>query len=221
MKKTIEKKLAPYLFPVQEREVYLEDDIGLGYKPTKMYKAIVRDDLNKLISVVPRTYKLVENREVIVPLLEQLHKLNTSWIIDRSHSFVDDGKMRLQITFPSLLLNDGTSDIALSIYLSNSYNYELSIKYVWGGIRSICSNGFIAGILLGKISRKHTSGLQIHNLNQQLENAYEKLPVLKHRIDKAANLWLLFNLITYFISHFVEMRLRSDYQLRTSRLFQL
>ena len=38
---------------------------------------------------------------------------------------------------------------------------------------------------------------------------------------KAANLWALYNLITYYVSHLVDMRMRAQYQLETSRLFKL
>jgi hypothetical protein len=38
---------------------------------------------------------------------------------------------------------------------------------------------------------------------------------------RATNLWVLFNLVTYYISHMIERRLRADYQLQASRLFQL
>jgi hypothetical protein len=256
MKKTLEKKLSSYMFPVQERAVFVEDDIGLNYKPTKKYEAIVREDDNTLISIMPKTYKLVPNRDVIMPLLEQLHKLDTNWLIDPSHSFVEDNRMRLQVTFPDLKLNDGRSDIALSLFLHNSYDGSEGVRMFFGGIRSICTNGMVFGTLLSKFYGKHTSGLDISNLKDQLEATYDKIPVIKHRIEilqntkvttkfrresedvlgkkmlkyvgdqekqnrKAANLWILFNLITYFISHYVEMRLRADYQLRTSRLFQL
>lgn len=41
------------------------------------------------------------------------------------------------------------------------------------------------------------------------------------QFKKAANLWVLYNLITYYISHSIEMRMRAAYQLETSKLFKL
>ena len=38
---------------------------------------------------------------------------------------------------------------------------------------------------------------------------------------RAANLWVLYNIITYYVSHLVDMRMRVAYQLETSRLFKL
>ena len=127
---------------------------------------------------------------------------------------------------------------------------------MWGAIRGICSNGMVFGNVLTKYYRKHTSGLEVKNLKSQLESTYEKVPVIKHRIEilqntnvtkkmrrdvednlgkhvikyvnsqekqfkKAANLWVLYNLITYYISHQVDLRMRAAYQLETSKLFKL
>ena len=48
-----------------------------------------------------------------VSQLEQLHTLDMIGIIYPSHSFSDDNRMRLQVTFPELKINDGRGDIAL------------------------------------------------------------------------------------------------------------
>jgi hypothetical protein len=254
MNKTIEKRLENFMFPVGERAVFVDDD--KTYKPTKHYKAIVREDNGKLVSIMKDSYQLVPNSEVIMPLLEQLHNLDTNWIIDPSHSFADDNRMRLQVTFNDLKMNDGRSDIALSLFLHNSYDGSEGVRMFWGAIRGICSNGMVFGTLLAKFYGKHTSGLEIKNLKDQLESTHQKIPVIQHRIEilqntnvtkkikrdvedhlgkhvikyvneqekqnkRAANLWVLYNLITYYISHKVDMRMRAQYQLDTSRLFKL
>ena len=59
MNKTIEKKLDRFLFPVGERAVFVDDD--KTYKPTKHYKAIVREDNGKLVSIMKDSYQLVSN----------------------------------------------------------------------------------------------------------------------------------------------------------------
>ena len=254
MNTTIDKKLNNFLFPVAERAVFVDDD--KTYRPTKHYKAIVREDNGKLVSIMKDSYQLVPNREVIMPLLDQLHKLDTKWTLDPSHSFSDDNRMRLQITFPELKMNDGRSDIALSLFLHNSYDGSEGVRMFWGAIRFICSNGMVFGNVLNKYYRKHTSGLEIGNLKSQLESTYQKIPVLQHRIEmlqnsnvtkkirrdvedhlgkhvikyvsdqekqnkRAANLWALYNIITYYVSHLVDLRMRAAYQLETSRLFKL
>jgi hypothetical protein len=247
----VERRLRKFLFPVDERKVYFED-LSDNPKRTKEYKAIIRLDKNKLVSIQQDTYKLVSNYEVIMPLLDQLHKLDTRWVIDPSHSFVDDKRMRLQVTFPDLTLNDGKSDIALSLFTHNSYDGSEGVRMYWGAIRGICSNGMVFGQVLAKFYSKHTKGINLHNLKQQIEETYDQIPVIKERIsilqrlevtdvikeevkDKmgkkisdyitnqipAANQWMLYNMITFYISHVIEQRLRAGYQMRASKLFKL
>lgn len=249
----IDRRLEPFLFPVKEREVLYTDSSSLP-KNTSAYKAIVRED--KLISIMRDTYKIVPNKEVIKPLMEQLHNLDTTWYIDGSHSFVDDARMRLQVTFPELVFHDGRSDIALSLFLHNSYDGSEGVRMFWGAIRGICKNGMVFGTVLSKFYRKHTMGFEIDNLKEKLESTYDKIPVIKHRIEqlqnskvnntirqsienklgkhvikyieeqekemkKAQNQWVLYNIITYYISHLVKQRLRAQYQQDVSRLFKL
>jgi len=38
---------------------------------------------------------------------------------------------------------------------------------------------------------------------------------------RSVNLWTLFNIVTYYISHLIEQRKRAQYQLGASRLFKL
>jgi hypothetical protein len=256
MNKTIEKKLSPFMFPVEERAVFFQDDPHLNMNIANNYKAIVHKDSGELISIMKNTYQLVPNREVILPLLQELHKLDNKWVIDSSHSFVDDSRMRIQITFPELTLNDNTSNIALSLFLHNSYDGSEGVRLFWGAIREICSNGMVFGTLLSKYYRRHTAGLDINNLKQKIEATYNKIPVIGHRIEqlqnaditakfrrdvedqmgkhvikyvdqhekqnkRASNLWMLFNIVTYYISHLIEQRKRAQYQLEASKLFKL
>ena len=184
MTSDLETRLAPYLFPVEERPVFFSSDPKKEtLAQTSDYKALVRKDNGQLISVQRDSYKMVPNSEVIKPLMEQLHTLDTSWYVDPSHSFVTDEKMRLQVTFPELIFHDGRSDIALSLFLHNSYDSTEGVKLLWGAIRGICKNGMVFGQVLAKYSRKHTHGLEISNLREQLESTYEKIPVIQHRIQ--------------------------------------
>lgn len=256
MNTSIEKNLFQYMFPVEEREVYIQDGPFSKINPVDNYKAIIRKDTGQLISIMKKTYKLVPNKEVILPLMDELNKIDSKWIIDPSHSFIQPGRMRLQITFPELTLNDGKSDIALSLFLHNSYDGSEGVRLFWGAIREICSNGMVFGTMLSKYYRRHTSGLDISNLKQKLEQTYDKIPVIKHRIEmlqnskvtikfrrdledqlgkhiskyidqqekkhkRVANLWMLFNIVTYYISHLIDQSKRAQYQLEASKLFKL
>jgi len=251
MTEVIEKRLNKYLFPVEERRVFFADN-DKEAKGTREYKAIVRPDKNKLISVMQDSYKLIPNRDIIMPLLEQLHGLDIRWNFDNSHSFVDSKRMRLQVTFPDLTLNDGRSDIALSLFLHNSYDGSEGVRMYWGAIRDICTNGMVFGDVLSKFYSKHTSGINLGNLKEQLEQTYDQIPVIKERIeilkrlritdkikedveDKmgkkiakyieyqsvAKNQWVMYNMITFYISHVISQKMRASYQMKASKLFRL
>ncbi len=248
---TQNKNLEKFLFPVVERRVLFQDS-EQNIDVTEDYKAIVRADKNSLISIMQDSYQLIPNREVIMPLLEQLDTLDTRWCFDNSHSFVNDNRMRMQVTFPDLTLNDGKSDIALSLYLHNSYDGSEGVRMFWGAIRGICKNGMVFGQVLAKYYSKHTKGINIGNIKQQLELTYEQIPIIKERISILQNLnvttelkdeitnklgstvtayveeqntpesqWMLYNILTYYISHEIERRMRSSYQMKVSKIFSL
>lgn len=177
-----DRKLWKYLFPVVETTVQVKDTGGL-YFPTDKYKAIIREDNNELIAIQKRTYKLVTNAEVIKPVMDQLSQLTTDWFIDDTHSFVENGRMRLMITFPEFNFSDHESDMALSLYIENSYDSSSGVRFFNGFIRAICSNGSIAGEVLSRFYAKHTSGIVISNLKEQIEDTYDQIPLIKERIS--------------------------------------
>ena len=178
----VESKLYKYMFPVTERRVFFEDENG-NPELTSEYKAITRSDNGLLISVMSDTYQVVPNSEIIKPLMEQLHNIDSKWIIDPSHSYVSDSRMRLQVTFPELTFNDGRSDIALSLFLHNSLDGSEGVRLFWGAIRGICSNGMVFGKVLARFYARHTSGIQLDNIKEQVEQTYEQIPVISERIS--------------------------------------
>lgn len=184
MRTDIERRLEPYLFPVEAVSVFNDRPGQSGATQLcKGYKAIVRKDTKKLLAIQRDSYRLIPNKAVIAPLLEQLQKLDVPWYVDSSHSFVDDARMRLQITFPSAVINDGRSDIALSMYVQNSYDSTTSVRLYWGGLRSICQNGLVSGVVLGRFMGKHTQNFNLPNLHRELDSIAGKLPAMKQRIS--------------------------------------
>lgn len=252
MNSVIERKLSRFMFPVEERKVYVEDFLKGKLNRTREYKAIFHKSKNKLISIMKDSYKVVPNSEVILPLMEELHTLDTRWVIDASHSFVMNNRMRLQVTFPDLTMNDGRSDIALSLFLHNSYDGSEGVRMYWGAIRGICSNGMVFGQVLSRYYHRHTQGIEIKNLKGELGRTYDSVPVIKERIEilkhleindtikneveeklgkgmskyvseqsHPINQWMLYNILTYYISHIVMQHMRAQYQFQVSRIFKL
>ena len=250
--------LRDFAFPVIERRIAVHngqsEQIDLGDNETYLsgeYKAIVRQDTNELISIVRDSYQIVPNETLISQLMEQLDKLATPFEVEPSHSFVENSRMRLQVRFPGIQINDGRSDIALSLYLHNSYDMSEGVRMFWGAIRAICTNGMVFGQVMGSIYRRHTKGFQMDNLQKELSQAYDMMPRVKNRIaelserpvnqDIRQNVetelgkrfskpiletdygshWKLYNAITYAISHTIQQRYRARYQMATARVFGL
>ena len=245
-------ELQEYMFPVEARPVTVPDGIvGSNYQIPSNYKAIVREDTNELISIVKNSYQIVRNEDLINNLLEELSMLDTPYRIDRSHSCVDNRRMRLQITFPDLTMWDKDSEIALSLYLHNSYDTSEGVKFMFGAIRSICTNGMVFGKILSKYYRKHTKGFKIGNLKDALSATYDQIPAIQARIKELESTpvtqelmnrvekgvgkklskrvfdqrplteYQMYNALTNYISHVVEQRHRARYQQSVSRVFAL
>ena len=183
--------LKDYCFPVTERPVCIYDGknkkIDLDDRQTFLpadYKSIIREDTNEVISIVRNSYTLIKNEEIINQLLRQLAQINTPFLLHESHSFVQNNRMRLQITFPKIYLNDSKSEIPLSLYLHNSYDMSEGVRFFWGFLRLVCKNGLIAGKLMDSFYSKHTSGFRMDDLGEQLDRVSDFLPTIQHRIDE-------------------------------------
>ncbi|MEX2437983.1 MAG: DUF932 domain-containing protein [Candidatus Babeliales bacterium] len=152
------------------------------------YKSIVRADTGEVVSIVKKSYQIVRNADLIDNMLRQLATCGASFKIDSSHSFVDNNRMRLQVTFPELKLRDRESDIALSIFLHNSYNMEESVRFFFGAIRAVCSNGMVFGEVLSRYQSRHTTGFSLNNLREKLDEAGNHMGIIQERINRLENL---------------------------------
>jgi len=182
--------LEKFYFPVGESHIALAESSLQGPSKITGYKAIVAPQDNgheKVISVVKDSYKLIPNRELIEPFLDQVSNLHVRWKIDPSHSFCQLNRMRLQITFPDILVKDEESEIPLSLYLSNSYDLSEGVRLFWGAIRAVCSNGIVFGTLLGSFYSRHTQGFTFKNIHTQFDRATEKIGDVHERITHLRN----------------------------------
>ena len=150
------------------------------------YKAIVapKGSNDQVISVVKSSYKLVENRELIEPFMDQISKLGVRWKIDPSHTFCQLNRMRLQITFPDIILKDDESDIPLSVYLHNSYDQSEGVRAYWGAIRGVCQNGIVFGTVLGSMYARHTKGFTFDTFYEEFGHASDKIQSVQQQIQQ-------------------------------------
>lgn len=173
-------QLNKFFFKVSEQPIY----IGADKAATSDYKAVVKED-GKLISVMKNSYKLLSNREVISGVMEQLENLDSPFIVG-TESFVCDEKMRINFEFPEIKFIDemggkkNESNLRLSVH--NSYDGSESVKFNWGALRLICSNGMTAFKTIANFNRRHTSGLSVHGLIEEINQVSDKIPMLEKKI---------------------------------------
>lgn len=175
-----------FYFPVSEREVLLNPETDRRVRKIPDYKAIVAriNGYDRVVSVVRNSYRLVRNRELIEPFIEQVDKLGVEWQLDESHSFVELNRMRLQVTFPEILIRDEESDIPISIYLHNSYDQSEGVRLFIGALRAICSNGLVFGNLMSRFYGRHTQGFSFQNLHTHFDGAIGKIDSVQERIHQ-------------------------------------
>ena len=183
--------LSRYTFPVEERAVVIHDGVqdimDIENRDTYLsaeYKALVRADTNEPISIVRNTYEVVPNSVLINQLMHELVGMETPFVVEPSHSFVMNNKMRLQIKFPELVVQDDDSDIALSLYLHNSYDGSEGVRAFFGAIREICTNGMVFGKSIAKAYHRHTSGFQLGKISESLSEITELMPGIQARINE-------------------------------------
>jgi hypothetical protein len=182
--------LNQFMLPVEERPVAIHDGMqdimDIENRNTFLsadYKALVRADTNEPISIVRNTYQVVPNSVLINQLMQELVGMETPFVVEPSHSFVMNNKMRLQIRFSELVVHDEDSDIALSLYLHNSYDGSEGVRAFFGAIRDICTNGMVFGKSVAKAYHRHTSGFELGKISQSLSEITELLPSIQARIN--------------------------------------
>lgn len=176
-------ELQDFMFPVTQADVFWGEHYGSIH--TSQYKAIKRIDTNSLITINPSTYQLITNEELINKTITQLENLGVEYVINESHSFVENHRMKLHLEFPNLRFNDGDSDINMSLFLHNSYNQVEGIRILWGAIKSVCTNGMIWGTVMKKIYLRHRGQVatRLEKIGEELQESYKSFPDVQKRIE--------------------------------------
>lgn len=187
--------LKDFCFPVSQRNVAVDDHnsnlVDFSDENTYLkngYKSIVRDDSNEVISIVKDSYQIVRNETLVNELLQFLAVSGENFKIDESHSFVQNNRMRLMITFPNLELQDSQSRINLSLFLHNSYDMSEGVRFYFGARRAICQNIITFGKILSRYYSKHTSGFTMKDFSEKLDDAKQHFPKIQQRISMMENL---------------------------------
>lgn len=179
-----------FFINVDEHELALAESPFLDPNRIDGYKALVVANgkhQGDVVSIVKDTYKVVQNRDLILPFLDDIDSLGVDWKIDPSHSFILPNRMRMQITFPEIYVSDEQSGIPLSLYLHNSYDMSEGVRVFWGAIRSICTNGMVFGEVLGSFYGRHTKGFSFDNIDQQFNQVTDKVTDIQQQIHHLRN----------------------------------
>lgn len=175
---------------VEEHELALAESPFLDPNRIGGYKALVVANgkhQGDVVSIVNDTYKVVQNKDLIMPFLDDIDALEVKWKIDPSHSFIQPNRMRMQITFPEIYVSDEESGIPLSLYLHNSYDMSEGVRVFWGAIRSVCTNGMVFGEVLGSFYGRHTKGFTFENIDQQFHQVTAKVNDIQEQINHLRN----------------------------------
>lgn len=181
-----------FMFPIEERSVALEElpyqaNRMLNPHPEQAFKAIIRTDTNEVISVVRNSYQLVPNEDLITMFYEELRDRQVHAFIDESHSLVNSQRMRLQITFPEIKFQDGDSEIALCLFIHNSYNGSESVRFVFGAIRDLCENGMVIAETLTEYRFRHRRGVNIKkNISGVITTVFDEWPIVEDKVKLLA-----------------------------------
>lgn len=164
-------KVEDFCFPVESQSVLYGEN-----HPTDAWQAIVRTDNNRLITISPSTYSLVENARAIYPWVEHLDALGEWSICDTS--FVEDACMRMDVMLAKTLDTvDGMYHVVMS--LKNSYDSTWAVKFNWALYREI-----YIGLHSVKISyRRHTVGYSSDSLSEAFHHFEESIPKIKQQIE--------------------------------------
>lgn len=180
-------KISDFIFPIRTTDLWYgttKSDILQVHS----HKGIVRkydDKEDELISVVSKSYTLLPNEKVIENTVGVLDKLGINYTIDPVGSYLSNSRMILHVIFlDNITLNDGESDISLSMMIHNSYDMSTAFRFKFGTFRWICSNGAIIGYkeLTNSVYRKHTQGVYIDDVKKSIQNAVQIFPEIEKRI---------------------------------------
>lgn len=141
--------LAEILFPVEERDVFLDAASASAKTPISNYKAIVNADTNEPFAIVTRNYRLVTNHEAIelakqcfVAVFEtrDANEMETFNVITpgtKSFCHVD-------LIHRTYRVNIWQREVWIPyIRVTNSYNRTKTLRFDLGFCRKLCTNGVI------------------------------------------------------------------------------
>ena len=131
--------MSDLMFPVQERTMDLkplpaQQVLGQRVDSDLDHKVLIRTDTGEIIAIVPLSYHLITNEDIIGQFYAELRDREIPAFIDDTNSFADNHRMTVQTTLPEVNFQVDDSQIGLSIFVSNSYVGDGGIRVVFGAV---------------------------------------------------------------------------------------
>ena len=131
----VKDALAALRLPLKTQEVQL-----VGKKtPLSGYKAVVREDTGRVLSIVGSRYQLVTHEEMMEPALAQLDK--EGWEVKQVRLERHGGWAFVKMILPGLNLGTGSDKLVPQLTWVNSVDMRSSMRGLFGIYRLVCSNG--------------------------------------------------------------------------------
>jgi len=125
-------------------------------------KAILDEATGEIYNLPSKHYKIISHCDSFSKIIGAMN-LNPKEKV-KADVFEHDGRARLSVTFPELLVDDGAQGIELGFRTSNSYCGDQAFKFFGArsafkkthvieffGLRKVCSNGMMARIPLNEV----------------------------------------------------------------------
>ena len=182
-----------FMFPVEGKSLILDNwqSLEISGQPTQPdlgHKIIMRSDTKEVISIVPNSYRLITNEDLVAHLYVQLQDRQIQAYIDDSSSSLNTRQMRLQLTLPEIKFQDGDSEIGLSIHIHNSYDDSEPARFVFGGIRFMHGEGMVFARTMAECLIRHQGDVNIMApLSSAISAALRKWPTVEEKVKILSN----------------------------------
>lgn len=148
--------LAKYLLPVSKH-------------PNGASKFELRDSDDNVITEVSKDYRLINNHEVVNPLMERFGEPERVARIRNSHAYIFEF-----FTNREFDLGDGDT-IKEKLVVRNSYDKTKAFSFFYGALRMVCTNGLYTSCGMSIEYRKiHTGEIPVHEVIQQALRTYQQ-----------------------------------------------
>lgn len=143
-----------------------ESDLGFG----------LYNDLGQKISDVSAGYRLINNRDLVKPLVDRFGEDS----VKRIYSYNGRKNYAYEIeTGSDIVVADGDV-VKQRLLILNSYDKSKSFRFILGAFRSYCFNGLFNGLSFANIQKAHVGVIDVEGAIQTTLNRVGDLSAYSH-----------------------------------------